>query len=178
MKRLLPPLVALFPVVVHAAPAGYFDLEPGVTLETGETWVANGERFRLYGIQSCLRGTMFTDKQGQKQDCGSASLAMFGAFIKDTRPICAPVAKKDGITFVVCYATIGDKRLDLANVLVTSGYAFASLNSNGLPYHVPYAVSEQAARKNQAGLWQFRDVRHPAVLLSLEQSERMKRANR
>ncbi|RWP91040.1 MAG: thermonuclease family protein, partial [Mesorhizobium sp.] len=37
---------------INAAPAGYFDLQPGVTLESGDTWVAGGNRYRLYGVQS------------------------------------------------------------------------------------------------------------------------------
>ncbi|RUV08832.1 thermonuclease family protein, partial [Mesorhizobium sp. M5C.F.Ca.IN.020.32.2.1] len=61
MRRLLAILgVALAPVAAAAAPAGYFDLQPGVTLETGDTWVSDGLRYRLFGVQSCLRGTPYT----------------------------------------------------------------------------------------------------------------------
>jgi endonuclease YncB( thermonuclease family) len=77
---------------------------------------------------------------------------------------------------VVCYATVGTDRLDLTNVLITSGYAFAALNGEGLPYHVPYAVAEQLARDKRAGLWQFEDVQHPAILLSREVNARNKKA--
>ncbi|WP_028055491.1 thermonuclease family protein [Sinorhizobium medicae] len=177
MRRALSLLLALLPTFVSAAPAGYCDLLPGVTLETGDTWVANGERFRLYGVQSCLRGTAYTDKHGQKRDCGEASLAVLAAYIKDTKPVCAPVVKKDGIAYVVCYATVGKQRLDLANVLITSGYAFAALNGEGMPYHVPYAVAEKLARDKRAGLWQFEDVQHPAILLSREVNARTKKAD-
>lgn len=177
MRRALSLLLALLPTFVSAAPAGYFDLFPGVTLETGDTWVSNGERFRLYGVQSCLRGTAYTDKHGQKRDCGEASLAVLAAYIKDTKPVCAPVVKKDGIAYVVCYATVGKERLDLANVLITSGYAFAALNGEGMPYHVPYAVAEKLARDKRAGLWQFEDVQHPAILLSREVNARTKKAD-
>ena len=99
-------------------------------------------------------------------------LAILAAYIKDTKPVCAPVVKKDGIAYVVCYATVAKERLDLANVLITSGYAFAALNREGLPYHVPYAVAEQLARDKRAGLWQFEDVQHPAILLSREMNAR------
>nr|WP_323131413.1 hypothetical protein [Sinorhizobium medicae] len=75
-----------------------------------------------------MRGTAYTDKHGQNRDCGEASLAVLAAYIKDTKPVCAPVVKKNGIAYVVCYATVGKERLDLANVLITSGYAFAALN--------------------------------------------------
>ncbi|WP_312407082.1 thermonuclease family protein [Rhizobium sp.] len=157
-----------------AAPAGYFDLTAGVTLETGDTWTSNGERFRLYGIQSCLRGTDYTDADGRSHDCGDASLAMLAAFIKDTKPICASVARTGGLSYVVCYASVAGQRLDLANMLVTSGYAFAALNEKGMPYHLPYSVSEQLAQRKKAGLWQFKDVRHPAILLSRAANHRGK----
>lgn len=178
MRKTLLVLLALLPTAIAAAPGGYFDLVPGVTLETGDTWTSNGTRYRLYGVQSCLRGTSYTDKHGQKRDCGEASLAVLAAYIKDTKPVCAPVVKKAGIAYVVCYATVGNDRVDLANVLITSGYAFAALNGEGLPYHVPYAVSEQLARDKRAGLWQFEDVQHPAILLSREVNARNKKADK
>ncbi|RWB26405.1 thermonuclease family protein [Mesorhizobium sp.] len=177
MRRLLTLLsVVLPPVATSAAPAGYFDLQPGVTLETGDTWVSDGLKYRLFGVQSCLRGTPYTDKRGQKRDCGDASLAVFAAYIKDTKPVCAPVAKTAEFSYVVCYATVGKDRLDLATMMITSGYAFASLNAEGLPFHPPYAVAEQDARERRAGLWQFEDVQHPAVLLSRSANERAKKA--
>ena len=158
------------------APAGYFNLQPGVTLETGDTWIADGKRYRLYGIQSCLRGTAYTDRSGGKQDCGDASLAMLAAYIRDTRPVCAPVAESAGTIFVACYATIGRERLDLANILIASGFAFAALDAGGMPFHAPYAVVEQKARESRAGLWQFDDVQHPSILLSRAAKERVRKS--
>ncbi len=40
--------------------------------ETGERWIAEGRRQRLFGIQACLRGTRFTNAAGVKVDCGEA----------------------------------------------------------------------------------------------------------
>lgn len=148
-----------------APPDGYFELKPGVTLESGDGWQDGGRHFRLFGVQACLRGTAFTDKSGARRDCGEASLAVFAAYIADTSPVCAPVAQSAGTVFVSCYATIGADRLDLANLLISSGFAFASLGERGLPHHAPYAVVEQAAREKKVGLWQFDDVQHPAILL-------------
>jgi hypothetical protein len=74
MREVLILLLTLFPTSIAAAPDGYFDLLPGVTLETGDTWTSDGKRYRLYGAQSCLRGTFYTDNHGQKRDCGEASL--------------------------------------------------------------------------------------------------------
>jgi hypothetical protein len=101
MRKVALVIAALLPTSSLAAPEGYFDLQPGITLETGDTWVSNGERFRLYGIQSCLRGTNYTDAHGNQKDCGEASLAVLAAYIKDTKPICAPVAKTNNISYVI-----------------------------------------------------------------------------
>ena len=161
----------------NAAPVGYFDLELGVMLETGDSWVADRQHYRLFGAQSCLRGTGFTDHAGNKKDCGAASMAVFAAYIKDTKPICAPVAKTSDIAYVVCYATVGGKRLDLATILISSGYAFAALKQDGLPYYPAYAVAEQGARDKHAGLWQFTDVQHPAILLSKEANKNARLVN-
>lgn len=167
---------ALLATEAMAAPQGYFNLEPGVTLETGDTWLAGGTHYRLYGVQSCLRGTSYTDNAGRKRDCGEASLLVLAAYIKDTKPICAPVATSEEATFVACYATVGLERLDLGAMLIASGFAFAALDRDGLPFHAPYAVVEQHARKKRAGLWQFDDVRHPSILLSQTANERDRKA--
>lgn len=156
--------VGLTPVAA-APPEGYFELKPGVTLESGDGWADKGRHFRLFGVQACLRGTMYTDEAGARRDCGEASLVVLAAYIADTRPVCAQVAQAIGTVFVSCYATIGADRLDLANLMTSSGFAFASLDGRGLPHHTAYAVVEQAARKKKVGLWQFDDVQHPALLL-------------
>ncbi len=150
----------------HSAPAGYFKIGSGAVLETGDTLLMGGKRVRLYGLQSCLRGTSYTDLSGVKRDCGEASIAVLAAFIKDTAPVCAPVAQQHDQTFVVCFATVGSHGLDLAMMLIAEGFGFASLRPDGLPVHAPYAVAEQGARDGRKGLWQFKDVQHPAIFLS------------
>lgn len=176
--KIFPALLAAVAMAtpLEAAPPGYFDLETGVTLETGDTWSDEGSRYRLYGVQSCIRGTTYTDLQGSKRDCGDASLAVFAAFIKDTTPICAPAAKTEELTYVVCFATVAGQRLDLATMLVSQGFAFSALDANGLPVFPAYAVAEQDARNRKAGLWQFSDVSHPSILLSSKANSRNKQA--
>lgn len=149
-----------------AAPAGYFDFTTGTVLETGDTWVSDGQRYRLYGLQSCLRGTSYTDASGSRHDCGEASIAVLAAFVKDTHPVCAPVAGRTDLTFTICYSVVSGQRLDLAMMMISEGYGFASLDSSGMPVYPPYAVAEQKAREARRGLWQFNDVQHPAILLS------------
>ncbi|WP_341488022.1 thermonuclease family protein [Pararhizobium sp. A13] len=164
MKSAIAATLSVTPV--HAAPAGYFELSQGAVFETGDTVVTGGKRIRLYGLQSCLRGTSYTDRSGTRRDCGEASIAVLAAFIKDTEPVCAPVAEQDDLTFVICYAAVGNERLDLAMMMITEGYGFATLRADGLPVHAPYAVAEQVARERRRGLWRFTDVQHPAVFLS------------
>ncbi len=166
--RLLVALTLAFTVghSVVAAPTGYFDFTTGTVLETGDTWVSAGKRYRLYGLQSCLRGTSYTDVRGNRRDCGDASIAVLAAFVKDTSPACAPVAERTDMTFAVCYALVGGQRLDLAMMIIAKGYGFASLDSAGIPIYAAYAVAEQNARVARRGLWQFDDVQHPAIVLS------------
>jgi endonuclease YncB( thermonuclease family) len=148
-----------------APPEGYFELKPGVTLESGNSWQADGRHFRLFGVQACLRGTFYTDNAGARRDCGEASLAVFAAYIADAHPVCAQVAQSAGTVYVSCYVTVGADRLDLANLLISTGFAFAFLDERGLPHHTPYVVVEQVAREMGVGLWQFDDVQHPAILV-------------
>ncbi len=158
--------LCILSVSAQAAPPGYFDLRPGVTLETGDSWFQDGARYRLYGVQSCLRGTFYTDKSGEKRDCGEASLAVFAAYVKDTSPACAPVVKTTDLTYVICFAVVGEKQLDLGSVMIGSGFAFAALDVQGRPLYPAYGLTEQEARGQRAGLWAFEDVQHPALLLS------------
>lgn len=155
-----------------APPDGYFELKPGVMLESGDSWSEGDQHFRLFGVQACLRGTFYTDKAGARRDCGEASLAILAAYIADTKPLCAQVARSAETSFLSCYATVGSDRLDLANLMIASGFAFAALDTRGLPHHAPYSVAEQAARENGVGLWQFKDVQHPAILLGQTASHR------
>ena len=165
MRSLAVLLAAVVAGSAAAEPAGYFRLQPGLALESGDSWRQAGARYHLYGVQACLRGTFYTDRSGRREDCGETSLAVMAAFIADTRPVCTPVATIANVAHVVCYATVGADRLDLGNLMITSGYAFAALEPDGLPYSSAYAVAEQVAREKHAGLWQFDDVQHPAIVL-------------
>ena len=172
------PLVVTFGMGIWAsaasgAPQGYFDLTSGVSLVSGETWIQDGSKYRLYGVQACLRGTFYSVSKAEHLDCGESSIAVFAAYIKDTTPICAPVAKVKDLTYVSCYATVKQVRLDLGNLLITTGWAFASLDEKGAPYQMQYLVTEQTAKDRHAGLWQFPDVQHPSLILSTEARKRV-----
>jgi endonuclease YncB( thermonuclease family) len=148
-----------------AAPSEFFRLSGSMILESGDTWSIAGKRYRLYGVQSCLRGTTYTDRQNRKKDCGNASLAVLAAFIQDTHPSCAPIVQRADLTYVVCYAIVAGQPLDLGTMLISEGFGFAALDQNGIPVNPAYAVAEQQARSRRAGLWQFSDVHHPSVLI-------------
>lgn len=146
--------------------AASFAAAPNAALETGDTWIQGGTRLRLYGVQACIRGTYFSNGSGQRLDCGEASLAMLAALIKDTRPDCVPIAQQPGLqTFVTCFATLENKRVELGTMLIASGFAFAALKSDGSPVHPPYFIAEQTAKSGRRGLWAYADLPHPNVAL-------------
>ncbi len=63
--------------------------------ETGDSWIADGKRYRLYGLQSCLRGTTITIAGGVKRDCGELNLITAQAIIRDSKPVCTTVHEFD-----------------------------------------------------------------------------------
>lgn len=143
-----------------------------VVFETGDSWIAGGQRFRLYGVQACLRGTHFTNASKQKRDCGEAGLAMLASLIRDYRPLCAPVleAAPNGIRYVTCVAVprtgqATGSRIDLGTALIASGFGFAALQPDGKPVHMPYFVAELDAKRAHAGLWAFADLPEPGPII-------------
>ncbi|ARN83928.1 thermonuclease family protein [Methylocystis bryophila] len=148
------------------APLPVFDISSaGIEFQTGDTWSQNGRTFRLYGVQSCIRGTTFTNAAGIKRDCGEVSIAYFAALIKDAKPRCTALAQSGPVTFAVCAAHIGAQTLDLGTILITQGFAFAATDPNGRPVNFQYAVAEGEAQKNQRGLWASPDLPYPSAIL-------------
>jgi endonuclease YncB( thermonuclease family) len=147
--------------------------QTGVTFLTGDSWQEAGKRFRLYGVQSCLRGTFYTDKAGQRQDCGAVSTAMLAAFVRDLKPVCAPVAqiaadeKQPTTLLVICTGEVHGERLDLGATMITQGFAFSAIDNQSHPVYLPYLIEEGIAEEARKGLWAFGDLPHPnATLLS------------
>jgi endonuclease YncB( thermonuclease family) len=147
----------------------WFAFPANAAFETGDTWVANGQRFRLYGVQSCLRGTFFTNAQAQRVDCGEAGVAMLASMVKDLKPLCTVSARSSDVSYVVCMANVSVQgrvtRLDLATALITAGYSFAAFNPDGRPVHEPYFVAQAAAQQAKRGFHAFLDVPDPNVIL-------------
>ncbi len=150
------------------------------TFSTGDTWDSNGVRYRLYGVQSCLRGTFFTDRAGIRKDCGEASMFMLASLMQDLKPLCYAVAQtRDGATqFVICSGALtkgnnAGKSLDIGTMLISSGFGFAALKPDGQPVNMGYAVAQNMAEEKRKGLWAFSDLPDPnaALLQALPQPQ-------
>lgn len=175
MHRLSFPLVAVLSagttlsLSASHAQDQWLPFPPNAVFETGDTWVANGQRFRLYGVQSCLRGTFFTNAQSQRVDCGEAGVAMTAAMVGDLKPLCSVSARTADLTYVVCIANVTVQgqatRLDLATALIAAGYSFAAFNPDGRPVHEPYFVAQVAAQQAKRGFHAFADMPDPNVIL-------------
>jgi endonuclease YncB( thermonuclease family) len=157
------------PLLKSHAQHQWFAFPTNAVFETGDTWAANGQRFRLYGVQSCLRGTFFTNLQAQRVDCGEAGIAMLAAMVRDLRPICTISARGRELAYVICVANAAVQgqatRLDLATALIAAGYSFAAFNPDGRPVHEPYFVAQIAAQQAKRGFHAFPNLPDPNIIL-------------
>lgn len=167
-------IVGLGMIPAHSQSAGqpWVPLSESARFETGDTWTIGTARYRLYGVQACLRGTSFTNTNGQKRDCGEAGLAVLLSLVRDLKPQCANVleGQQAGTIHVTCFAfpTAGKaagSRIDLGTALIASGFAFAALKPDGKPVHLPYFVAELDAKRAKAGLWAFPDLPEPNAII-------------
>lgn len=147
-----------------------FSVPPGgIKLLTGDSWIQNNRIIRLYGVQACLRGRPYTDHEGKTQDCGIVSIAMLSAILRDTSPVCHPIANiamtsagQPVTVLAVCTCRIREQSLDLGSMMITQGYAFAALANDGKAVYKPYLVQELIAQRARAGLWAFGDIPNPS----------------
>ena len=153
-------------------PSQWFPVPANAVFETGDAWSVGDTHYRLYGVQSCLRGTAFTNALGIKRDCGEASLAVLASLIRDLRPQCyqAAVLPAAKTIFVFCFATLAQgqsagSRIDLGTGLISLGYGFASLKPDGQPVHMPYFVAQLVAQRSKTGLWAFADLPEPNAII-------------
>ncbi|MFW8642381.1 thermonuclease family protein [Rhizobium beringeri] len=147
--------------------AGFVPFPAQAQFETGDTWISGGRRFRLYGLQTCLRGTSVTISPGTVRDCGQLNLIMAQAVIKDTRPVCTTIKDLDEHNAVVaCQTTTGQRRYDLATYMIAKGWGFAAVDNTGHLIVPGYRVAEESARSVRAGLWVYSDMPHPVAVLT------------
>jgi endonuclease YncB( thermonuclease family) len=134
--------------------------------ETADSWIADGKRYRLYGLQACLRGTSVTIAPGVKRDCGELNLIMAQAIVRDSKPVCATIRELDASNLlVVCQTTTGKTRYDLATFMIAQGWGFAAASSTGQLVVPGYRLAEQGAREAREGLWAYLDLPHPVSIL-------------
>ncbi|MFW8583915.1 thermonuclease family protein [Rhizobium beringeri] len=147
--------------------AGFVPFPAQAQFETGDTWISGGRRFRLYGLQTCLRGTSVTISPGTVRDCGQLNLIMAQAVIKDTRPVCTTIKDLDEHNAVVaCQTTTGQRRYDLATYMIAKGWGFAAVDNTGHLIVPGSGVAEESARSVRAGLWVYSDMPHPVAVLT------------
>jgi endonuclease YncB( thermonuclease family) len=134
--------------------------------ETGDSWVSGGRRYRLYGLQACLRGTNITVSGGTVRDCGELNVIMTQALIRDTKPVCTSIQEIDRNNAVVaCQTTVGEHRYDLATYMIAQGWGFAATDGAGRVIVPGYRVTEESARSARTGLWAYADMPHPVSIL-------------
>ena len=179
MKRtsltLLAALIVVPPVCAQdagksAAPIPFM-VSKSIQLLTGDTWRDGGRIFRLFGVQSCLRGTIAKEPDGRKVDCGDASLAHLAALIDSAAVTCQPIGYAlDHAAFVVCGAQINGETIDVGTALISTGYAFAATTAKGDAVNGSYLVAEINAKLKRTGLWST-VFQHPVQLLLKQASE-------
>lgn len=172
LAGILAPLLTLNTALAQAPAHGWFSVPANALYLTGDSWSDAGVTYRLYGVQSCLRGTSFTNGHGLRRDCGEASLAMLVALTRDLRPQCYDAAEQPETrtVFVFCVATRAagagaGSRIDLGTALIATGFAFAALKPDGQPVHTPYFVAQLVAQRAKAGLWAFPDLPEPNAII-------------
>ncbi len=161
-------------------------IPPDATYLSGDSWQAvampgapSGVH-RLYGVQSCLRGT-FVVAEGQRRDCGAISMVYLAGLVRLGAPRCRAVAEsaQPRQTLVICRATLAGQDIDLGQALIAAGFAFAAYAPSGEPVAIAYVAAEEIARKEKAGLWRYPDLPHPTPILlgALKQRGATPRAN-
>ena len=137
-----------------------------VSFETGDSWQYEGRKFRLFGVQACIRGTVYRAPDGAESDCGIQSIASLAALFSTGSIGCQPVGRaKDDATFVVCGAQLDNTTVDVGTALISSGAAFAAVFPSGAPVSAAYAVAESSARDKASGLWSGTFAHPVSVLL-------------
>lgn len=137
-----------------------------VVFLTGDSWKQGNTVVRLYGVQSCIRSTPATLK-GKQADCGAISMSYLANFMKNAPTACQGIATTENPPqyLVVCKSDVKGNAVDLGASLILKGFAFASVDTNGKPINIQYALAEDEARQAKEGLWSFDAFAHPNVVL-------------
>jgi endonuclease YncB( thermonuclease family) len=165
MRTDVPIVIALLFALPATAQEKTISFSSAVEFETGDTWTDKGRKYRLYGVQACLRGTMFRSADGAQSDCGMRSVASLAALFSTGTVVCQSVGiARDHATFVICAVDIADATLDVGAALVSAGVSFAAAFPSGVRVSSAYAMAELTAKENRNGLWSGAFV-HPVTRL-------------
>lgn len=147
------------------AESGAVGFPSTVEIETGDTWTYQGQKYRLYGVQACIRGSDFVAPDGRRSDCGAHSIAPLAALFTTETVSCQMVGRaRDGANFVVCAATVNRTVVDVGTALISSGAAFAATYPSGSAVSQAYLIAETTAKMNRDGLWSG-TFEHPVKML-------------
>jgi endonuclease YncB( thermonuclease family) len=143
-----------------------FDIPNAVEFLTGDSWNQGGTVVRLFGVQSCIRGTTITNAKGEEIDCGQVSMTYLASFMARAPTRCQGIAETATPPqyLVVCKSEVQGQSLDLGNTLILEGFAFASEDMSGAPVNEQYAISEDEAKTAGKGLWKF-PFPHPNAVM-------------
>lgn len=143
-----------------------FPIPKGVIYLTGDSWDQGGTVVRLFGVQSCIRGTTLKTENGEI-DCGEISMAFLANFMKSSPTKCQGIIQTESppLYHVICKSTVGDNEVDLGTALILKGFAFAMNDSGGKPVNIQYYIAEQEAKEKRAGLWKFDKFPHPNAII-------------
>lgn len=143
-----------------------FPIPKGVTYLTGDSWDQGGTVVRLFGVQSCIRGTIIKTANGES-DCGDVSMAFLANFMKTSPTKCQGImqTQEPPQYHVICKSTVGVNEVDLGTSLILKGFAFAMNDINGNPVNIQYYIAEQEAKEKKAGLWGFEQFPHPNAVI-------------
>lgn len=156
--------IAILPFDAFAE-GGTIGFPSTVEIETGDTWMYQGQKYRLYGVQACIRGSDFVAPDGRRSDCGAHSIAPLAALFTTQTLSCQVVGRAlDGANFVVCAVTVNQTVVDVGTALISSGAAFAAAYPSGDAVSQAYLVAETTAKMHRDGLWAG-TFEHPVKLL-------------
>lgn len=165
MRIELPVIMAVLLATTARAQEETISFPAAVSFETGDSWQYEGRKFRLFGVQACIRGTAYHAPDETESDCGMQSIASLAALFSTGSIGCQPVGRaNDDASFVVCAAQLDNATVDVGTALISSGVAFAAAYPSGAPVSAAYAVAELIAKDNRSGLWAGRFT-HPVSML-------------
>ncbi len=139
MAFVLAPALLLTPSAAFAAQQ--------ITLRDGDSFVLDGEEFRLWGIDAPEFFQTCRDQNGQNYSCGREAKDFLQDLIAARAVRCEKMPRREGEARTVARCFAGED--DLGRMMVRGGWAVEyKYFSKGF-----YTADELQAKKNRRGLW-------------------------